>query len=58
MLSRRVDRRAMNAASAKAEGPSYSEAFAASRPVSSVMQVWNSKMCCRVPWLTSGWYGV
>ena len=29
-----------------------------SMPVSWQMSVWNSKMAWRVPWLTSGWYGV
>ncbi len=27
-------------------------------PVSSQMAVWYSKMACRTPWLSSGWYGV
>ena len=37
---------------------SYMLAFETSMPVSSQTQVWNSKICSSVPWLTSGWYGV
>ena len=45
--------RHMATASAAAEAPSYTEALAASRPVSSQIMVWNSKMDCRIPWLIS-----
>ena len=40
-------------ASAAAEAPSYTEALAASRPVSSQIMVWNSKMDWSTPWLIS-----
>ena len=39
--------------SAAAEAPSYTEALAASMPVSSQIMVWNSKMDCSTPWLIS-----
>ena len=38
---------------AAAEAPSYTEALAASRPVSSQIMVWNSKMDWSTPWLIS-----
>ena len=45
--------RHMATASAAAEAPSYTEALAASRPVSSQIMVWNSKMDWSTPWLIS-----
>jgi len=41
-----------------AVAPSYIDALVTSMPVSWDTMVWYSKMACRVPWLTSGWYGV
>ena len=48
----------MNAASASAVAPAHIDALATGSPVSLDTSVWNSKIICRVPWLTSGWYGV
>jgi hypothetical protein len=48
----------MRAASADALAPSYMDAFATSTPSSDAAMVWNSKIDCSVPWLTSDWYGV
>jgi hypothetical protein len=45
----------MSTASAVAEAASYMLAFATSRPRSNAVNVWNSKIACSVPWLTSGW---
>ena len=45
----------MSTASAVAEAPSYMLALATSRPRSVATKVWNSKIACNVPWLTSGW---
>ena len=58
MVSRRVCRTASSAASATADAPSYIDAFEIGRPVSSAIIVWNSKVACRTPCATSGWYGV
>ena len=41
------------AASASAVAPSYMEALLTSRPVSSQIAVWYSKMVCSTPWLRS-----
>ena len=49
---------AISTASTTAVAPSYSEALATSISVSWQTYVWNSKIACSVPWLTSGWYGV
>ena len=51
-------RSAISTASAVADAPSYMLALATSRPNSIATSVWNSKIACSVPWLTSGWYGV
>ena len=48
-------RSAMSTASAVAEAPSYMLALATSRSNSMATSVWNSKIACSVPWLTSGW---
>src|SRR4051812_50190243 len=45
-------------AEATEDGPSYSAAFETGRPVSSLIAVWYSNIAWRLPWLTSGWYGV
>ena len=45
----------MSTASAVADAPSYMLAFATSSPRTSAAKVWNSKVACSVPWLTSGW---
>ena len=55
MRSRPLTRTAMRTASARADAPSYIEAFATSIPVSWQIRVWNSKSACNVPWLNSGW---
>jgi hypothetical protein len=48
----------MVTASQVAVAPSYIEALATSMPVSIATWVWNSNRYCRVPCVTSGWYGV
>ena len=58
MRDRPVTAQAIRHASASADAPSYMPALATSMPVSSQTSDWNSKVACRVPWLTSGWYGV
>ena len=45
----------MSTASAVADAPSYMLAFATASPSSRAVNVWNSKIACSVPWLTSGW---
>ena len=37
---------------------SYIETLEIGRPTNSETIVWNSHMAWRIPWLTSGWYGV
>ena len=49
---------AMCTASTSAVGPSYSEAFETSSPVSSQIIDWYSNSAWRTPWDSSGWYGV
>ena len=53
-----VIRWAMRAASPRAVDPSYIDVFAASIPVSSQIKLWYSQRVWRIPWLSSGWYGV
>jgi hypothetical protein len=51
-------RRSAISAARHADAPSYMLALPTSSPNSIAMSVWNSKIACSVPWLTSGWYGV
>jgi hypothetical protein len=48
----------MLTASTRAVGPSYSDAFEASRPVRSQIIDWYSNSAWRIPCDSSGWYGV